>query len=53
LREAGHDARHVEDVKLREAEDSQIWRYAIEQQTILITKDEDLSNAPGKAAMPR
>jgi predicted nuclease of predicted toxin-antitoxin system len=26
---------------LREAEDSQIWHYALEHQTILITKDED------------
>lgn len=53
LREAGHDAQHVEDVKLREAENSQIWRHALEQQSILITKDEDFierarqsSNAP-------
>jgi predicted nuclease of predicted toxin-antitoxin system len=51
---AGHDARHVEDVGLREAEDSPIWRYALENQTILITKDEDFAdrarrsgNAPG------
>ncbi|MCO5053721.1 MAG: DUF5615 family PIN-like protein [Verrucomicrobiae bacterium] len=43
LREAGHDAKHVEDVNLREAEDSPIWRYALENQTILITKDEDFA----------
>jgi predicted nuclease of predicted toxin-antitoxin system len=43
LREAGHDARHVEDVNLREAEDSPIWRYALENRTILITKDEDFA----------
>jgi len=41
LTEAGHDARHVEDVGLREAEDSPIWRYVLEQHPILITKDED------------
>jgi predicted nuclease of predicted toxin-antitoxin system len=43
LRDAGHDAQHVEDVNLREAEDSPIWRYALEQQTILMTKDEDFA----------
>lgn len=43
MREAGHDAKHVEDVNLREAEDSPIWRYALENQTILITKDEDFA----------
>lgn len=41
--EAGHEAEHVEDVGLREAEDSPIWRYALENQTILITKDEDFA----------
>jgi predicted nuclease of predicted toxin-antitoxin system len=43
LRDAGHDAKHVEDVNLREAEDSPIWRYALENQSILITKDEDFA----------
>ena len=43
LCEAGHDARHVEDVNLREADDSPIWHYALEQQAILITKDEDFA----------
>jgi len=43
LAEAGHEARHVEDVGLREAEDSPIWRHALENQTVLITKDEDFA----------
>ena len=43
LRDAGHEAQHVEDVHLREAEDSPIWRYALDHQTILITKDEDFA----------
>jgi hypothetical protein len=30
LAEAGHEAKHVEDVGLRDAEDSPIWRYALE-----------------------
>ncbi len=41
LREARHEAQHVEDVNLREAEETPIWRYALEHQAILITKDED------------
>lgn len=44
LAEGGHDARHVEDVGLREAEDSPIWHHALENQTILITKDEDFAD---------
>jgi len=43
LVEAGHEVRHVEDVNLREAEDTPIWRHALENQTILITKDEDFA----------
>ncbi len=43
LRDAGHEAKHVEDVNLREAEDSPIWSDALENQTILITKDEDFA----------
>ena len=43
LREAGHDAQHVEDAGLSEAEDSTLWRYALENQPVLITKDEDFA----------
>jgi predicted nuclease of predicted toxin-antitoxin system len=43
LADAGHDATHVEDVGLREAEDSPIWRHALESETIPITKDEDFA----------
>lgn len=43
LREAGHDAQHVEEMNLRDAEDTPIWRYALEHQTILITNDEDFA----------
>jgi len=41
LTEHGHTAEHVADVGLISAPDSQIWRYAIEQEAVLITKDED------------
>jgi len=43
LNEAGHDAKHVEDVGLREADDSPIWRYALENQAVILTKDEDFA----------
>ncbi len=41
LRDAGHDAEHVEDVGLRHAKDPPIWAYARDHQCILVTKDED------------
>jgi len=37
----GHMAEHVEDVGLRDADDSPIWAYALLHQAIIITKDED------------
>jgi predicted nuclease of predicted toxin-antitoxin system len=37
----GHIAEHVADIGLRHAEDSPIWAYALTQQAIIITKDED------------
>jgi predicted nuclease of predicted toxin-antitoxin system len=43
LCEQGHQAKHVEEVGLREAEDSPIWRYALEQQAVILTKDEDFA----------
>jgi predicted nuclease of predicted toxin-antitoxin system len=43
LTEAGHDARHVEEVGLREAEDQPIWRHALENQAVIIAKDEDFA----------
>ena len=43
LCEQGHPAEHVQDVGLRQAEDSPIWQYALEQNTVLLTKDEDFA----------
>ena len=37
----GHYAEHVIDIGLRDADDSAIWRHAMEKQAILVTKDED------------
>jgi predicted nuclease of predicted toxin-antitoxin system len=41
LRDAGHDAQAVREVGLREAEDGDIWNYALKTAAVLITKDED------------
>lgn len=39
----GHDAKHVTDLDLTEAEDSHIWRYATQNNAVLVTKDEDFA----------
>jgi len=44
LSERGHAAEHVADVGLVSAADSVIWRYAIDHDAALITKDEDFSD---------
>ncbi len=32
---------HVEEIGLRDAEDGEIWNYALQQKTVILTKDED------------
>jgi predicted nuclease of predicted toxin-antitoxin system len=49
LVEAGHDAQHVEEIGLRDAEDSPIWRYAFEKKAVLLTKDEDFAVRVGQS----
>jgi predicted nuclease of predicted toxin-antitoxin system len=44
LREAGHEASHVEDFGLREAEDQAIWRHAEMGGFAILTKDEDFAS---------
>jgi predicted nuclease of predicted toxin-antitoxin system len=39
LRKVGHDVQAVREIGLREAEDSDIWEYAMTHQTAIITKD--------------
>lgn len=41
LVEAGYTAHHVEDVGLRHAADSEIWKYAEREQAVIVTKDDD------------
>ena len=43
LRESGCDAFAVREIGLREANDAAIWRYAVQQQAAIITKDEDFA----------
>lgn len=43
LREAGHEAKHVENVGLRDAKDGTIWAYALQTGSIIVTKDEDFA----------
>lgn len=40
LQEHGHEAKHVEDVGLREAGDDAIWQWALDHGAVIITKDE-------------
>jgi predicted nuclease of predicted toxin-antitoxin system len=40
----GHHAEHVGDVGMRAAEDSPIWSYALENNFIVVTKDEDFAH---------
>jgi len=43
LRKAGHDALHVQEVNLRDADDAVIRAYASRDGSILITKDRDFT----------
>ena len=40
----GHEATHVSDIGLRDAEDTPIWRHAIATQAVILTKDEDFAH---------
>lgn len=44
LREVGCDAVAVREIGLREAKDPVIWRYALENQAVILTKDEDFAD---------
>lgn len=44
LESRGHHAEHVVDIGLRDSEDSPIWRYAVEKEAVLVTKDEDFAH---------
>ncbi|WP_426239792.1 DUF5615 family PIN-like protein [Pararhizobium sp. DWP1-1-3] len=39
----GHDAAHVADIGMQAATDRQIWDYALAEDRVIITKDEDFA----------
>lgn len=43
LAEAGHEAVHVAEVGLRDAEDATVWDYAVREGAVIFTKDEDFA----------
>ncbi len=43
LRDAGHEAAHVEDAGLREGDDRRIWAHAQQTGAVIVTKDEDFA----------
>jgi predicted nuclease of predicted toxin-antitoxin system len=46
----GHDASHVREIALKDAHDLTIWRHAMSQGMVVVSKDEDftfLANVPG------
>ncbi|MFT4082937.1 MAG: DUF5615 family PIN-like protein [Nocardioides sp.] len=44
LREHGHEADHVTDIGPGDASDDGLWRFALADQAVIVTKDEDLSH---------
>jgi predicted nuclease of predicted toxin-antitoxin system len=43
LADQGHQAEHVADLRMANTSDSALWRYALDQHTVIVTKDEDFS----------
>lgn len=43
LAAAGHEARHVVEVGLRDATDREIWDYALRENRVVLRKDEDFA----------
>jgi predicted nuclease of predicted toxin-antitoxin system len=43
LNQAGHDAYHVFELGLRDADDAQVWDYALREGTAILTKDEEFA----------
>ena len=54
LDQRGHKAEHVGDVALREADDNEIWQWALDHDAVIITKDEDFPiRASASRSAPR
>jgi predicted nuclease of predicted toxin-antitoxin system len=44
LSERGHIAEHVSDIGPNDAPDRDLWRYALDHEAVIITKDEDFAD---------
>lgn len=44
LRDHGHGADHVIDIGPADAADREIWRFALEHDAVIVTKDEDFAD---------
>lgn len=52
LCEAGCDAVAVREIGLRDATDSEIWQYALQNDAAIVTKDEDFAERSLSSKMP-
>ncbi len=50
LAEAGHEAEHLEDIGLRDAEDGAVWAHALKVGAVIVSKDEDFADRSIRAA---
>ncbi|MCC7306270.1 MAG: DUF5615 family PIN-like protein [Acidobacteria bacterium] len=50
LTDAGHLARHVDELGLAGAEDSTIWNQALRISAVIVTKDEDFADRTARTA---
>ena len=44
LASQGHEADHVEDIGLRNADDAPIWNHPLQTSAVIVTKDEDFAH---------
>ena len=44
LRDMGYDVQAVREIGLRDAEDAEIWSYALDNNAAIITKDQDFAD---------
>ena len=43
IRDQGHESRAIRELGLRNAEDGEIWDYALRETAVVVTKDEDFA----------
>lgn len=53
LEEHGHTAEHITDIGPADSSERELWRYALEHQSVIVTKDEDFANISPRALMRR